>query len=613
MSNSDASLEELLALCLEAGRLGVPIDQVALIEAHPEHADELGEFLAAHAELRRLTTPLSQGDGGEARPEIPPTVIGDRVAGEGETTCNVESSNGCNGWIQLGKYRLIRELGRGGMGVVYEAWQDGVNRPVALKVISAGPFASAEELKRFRTEAEAAANLNHPGLVPIYEVDVCDGRPFYSMELLAGQSLADLSAAGLVPSEKAATIVAQIADAVDFAHRHGVLHRDLKPANVIIDETGRPRVLDFGLAKRFGIADGAIGGTEEQAIRTDEPSTIESGRSHTISAAATGIIPPSPTLPAASFTRTGAILGTPSFMAPEQALGLRTNGPAADVYGLGAILYQLLTGRPPFKGSNPVETLTLVTEGRLEPVRNLNADVPADLAIIVETCLEKEPRHRYRSAAEVSADLRRFLTGEPIRAGGLSLWGRLARAVGQSRHISHFRQWGKTIMGFGLAIFIAHVVMQVLAWTDDDLWPVMLLPRLAMFVVMLAMLRLSRSGSLMPRDAVERLVWVVWTAYLLGYAAAAFATFASGRDHMTVYAYAAALAGAAFFTLGCHVWGACYLVGIAFFIAAPLLAVTPEHAILAFGALWGVSLGALGARYEWLNRVLPAEEKSGNE
>jgi hypothetical protein len=467
------------------------------------------------------------------------------------------------------------------MGVVYEAWQDGVNRPVALKVMSSGPYASAEELRRFRIEAEAAASLSHPGLVPIHEVVVCEGRPFYSMELIDGKNIVELAENETWSCEKIADVVAAVADAVEYAHRRGVLHRDLKPANVLIDSTGRPRVTDFGLAKRLD-ADNML---------------------------------PSPNAPVADapgskfVTRTGAILGTPSFMAPEQAAGQRV-GPPADIYGLGAILYYLLTKRPPFRGATAVETLSLVVEGRLEPVRNCNAGVDRDLAVIVEKCLEKDPSDRYRTAADVADDLRRYAAGEPIRAGGLSLWGRLTRAVGQSRHISHFRQWGRSIIAFGVVIFVAHLAMHLISRAGVSAWWTFLPPRLAMFLALVGILRWSRTGSLLPRDAVERLVWVVWTAYLLAFAAAGLVTAATGREHTSVYPFASVLAGMAFFTLGCHVWGACYLVGGAFFLAAPLLALAPEYAVLGFGSLWGVSLLLLGLRYDRLNRLLPTDDSS---
>jgi hypothetical protein len=405
------------------------------------------------------------------------------------------------------------------------------------------------------------------------------------MEYVPGESLADLAARGSLPCERAASLVAAVADAVEYAHQRGVVHRDLKPANVLIDATGRPRVTDFGLAKRLDVS------------RERQRPGFHAG--------------PAPVADAPgsqSLTRTGAVLGTPSYMAPEQAIGSRDVGPAADVYGLGAILYYLLTGRPPFKAAGPVETLQLVVDARLEPVRSLNSEVPRDLATIAETCLEKDPNDRYRTAADVADDLRRFVAGEPIRAGGLSLWGRLTRAVGQSRHVSHFRHWGRAIMAFGVVIFLAHLSMHLVDRAGYSDWWAFLPARAVMFAILVFVLRRSRTGSLLPRDAVERLVWVVWTAYLLAFAAAGLVTAAAGRSHASVYPFAAVLAGMAFFTLGCHVWGTCYLVGAAFFLVAPLLALAPDIAVLGFGALWGLSLLSLGLRYERLNRTLPAEE-----
>lgn len=554
--------EELLALGIEAERLEVRLDLAALRQRFPSEAAELIEFLGDHAAMRKLA--------GSPTPE-------------GRT----EPPRDNHGGLQLGRYRLIEEIGRGGMGAVHKAWQEGVNRVVAVKIISAGPFASTEEIRRFQLEAEAAAGLSHPGLVPIYESDICDGRPYYSMEYVAGRTLSEAASQDGWSIDHLAAVIAQVAEAVDYAHSQGIIHRDLKPANILVDQSGIPRVTDFGLAKRFS---------------PDEPCPPQES-----SGAAGPMAEPAQTVPPSMRTRTGAILGTPTYMAPEQAAGSTEIGPPADIYSLGAILYERLTGTPPFRATSPVETLALIQEGRLEKISSRNPNVSSDLATIVETCLERDPRDRYRTASDLAEDLRRYVAGEPIQARALSLWGRAARAVGQSRHVSHFRNWGQTIIGFGVTIFVAHLIMQSLFSSGMNSWPAVYLPRVAMFAVLLFFLRASRSGSLLPRDAVERLVWVVWTAYLLAYVAATMVSVVSGGAATSIYQFAAVLAGMAFFTLGCHVWGACYLVGLAFFVAAPLLAVFPEFSALGFGSLWGISLTTLGLRYLWLNRVLPKE------
>jgi serine/threonine-protein kinase len=273
----------------------------------------------------------------------------------------------------FGDYELIDEIARGGMGVVFKARQVKLNRIVALKMILSGELAGEEEVKRFKTEAEAAANLDHPGIVPIYEIGVHNGQHYFSMGFVEGQSLADRVKEGPIPPMEAAEIVKKVTEAIAYAHEKGVIHRDLKPANVLLDANGEPRVTDFGLAKQ---------------VESDS-----------------------------DLTRTGAVMGTPSYMPPEQAAGnLSEIGPPSDVYSLGAVLYELLTGAPPFRGGSPLETLMLVLENELVPPRMLNPTVPRDLAKICLKCLEKLPSERYANAEELSKDLTRFLEGEPVSA-----------------------------------------------------------------------------------------------------------------------------------------------------------------------------------------------------
>jgi tetratricopeptide (TPR) repeat protein/predicted Ser/Thr protein kinase len=278
-------------------------------------------------------------------------------------------------------YEILGVLGRGGMGVVYKARQQGLNRVVALKTLLAGAHGGADELARFRIEAEAVARLQHPNIVQVYEVSEREGQPYLAMEFVDGGGLDKKLDGTPQPPRQAAELMVALARAMHYAHQRGILHRDLKPANVLLTTDGTPKITDFGLAKRL-----------EQ----------DKGQ-----------------------TRTGAIMGTPSYMAPEQAEGKTKHlGPAADVYSLGAVLYDLLTGRPPFRGETVLDTLEQVRT--VEPVRpsRLQPRLPPDLETICLRCLAKEPGKRYGSAGELADDLDRYLAGEPIKARPTPAWER---------------------------------------------------------------------------------------------------------------------------------------------------------------------------------------------
>jgi serine/threonine-protein kinase len=271
-------------------------------------------------------------------------------------------------------YEILGVLGRGAMGVVYKARQRGLKRLVALKMILSGEHASALDLRRFSAEANAVARLQHPGIVQIYEVGEDAGRPFFSLELVDGASLHKKIQGTPLPPAEAARLLQHMAVAMAYAHQHGVIHRDLKPANVLLTSDGMPKIGDFGLAKEI----------EER----------ESG-----------------------LTRTGTVLGTPSYMSPEQAQGQPDEvGPLADVYSLGAILYDMLTGRPPFRGTSVLDTLEQLRTREPVPPMQFQPGVPRDLETICLKCLQKDRARRYASAGDLAADLGRFLRGEPILA-----------------------------------------------------------------------------------------------------------------------------------------------------------------------------------------------------
>lgn len=286
----------------------------------------------------------------------------------------------------FGGYQLLEKIGEGGMGVVYKAKQLELDRLVAVKLLPFGRLSRAEVVQRFRAEAAAAASLQHPNIVAIHEVGEHEGQHYFSMELVPGQTLAELVRDHPLPAKRAAAYVKTIAEAVNYAHQHGVLHRDLKPSNVLIDVNDQPRITDFGLAKRL---------TSDLAPRTSD------------------------------LTLTGQVLGSPNFMSPEQAEGVQAIGPATDIYSLGALLYHLLTRQPPFQAETLTTLLKQVIETEPVPPRLLNPSIPRDLETICLKCLEKEPHRRYTTAQELADELGLFLEDRPIQARPVSLVGKV--------------------------------------------------------------------------------------------------------------------------------------------------------------------------------------------
>jgi tetratricopeptide (TPR) repeat protein/tRNA A-37 threonylcarbamoyl transferase component Bud32 len=373
-------------------------DRVALLADHPDLAADLKAYFAEEDRLNRWAAPLREVSQAAWLDTLP-------LPAESATPSPAGDSGPAAPAERFGDYDLLQMIARGGMGAVYKARHRPLNRLVALKMITAGRFASAAERQRFRNEAEAVAGLDHPNIVPVYEVGEVEGQPFFAMKLVEGGSLAGRWEAYRAAPRDAARLVADVARAVHYAHQHGILHRDLKPSNILLDADGRPHVTDFGLAKRLGGAAGA------------------------------------------ELTQSGAIIGTPAYMAPEQASGRRgTVTTATDVYGLGSVLYALLTGRPPFAQDDVADVLDRLLTRDPEPPGRSNPRLGRDLELICLKCLQKEPGRRYPSALAVAEELERHLEGRPLA---------LTRPVGRGERLWRWCRrnpaWAALALGMTLA------------------------------------------------------------------------------------------------------------------------------------------------------------------
>jgi hypothetical protein len=456
---------------------------------------------------------------------------------------------------------LLGEVGRGGMGVVYKAMDTSLDRVVAVKMVLSGNLSEPDELARFRTEATAAARLQHPHIVKVHRVGVHDGRHFYVMDFIDGPSLAHSLHDGPLPGKAAARHLVTVARAIQHAHDHGVLHRDLKPGNILLDADGQPHVTDFGLAKQMA---------------------SDSGH-----------------------TRTGALLGTPSYMAPEQASGSKELTPATDVYGLGALLYELITARPPFRGETAYDTVMQVLHNDPAPPRLLNPRIDRDLETICLKCLAKAPRDRYASAEGLARDLERYLAGESIEARSLNMLDYVGRALERSQLDVEFRQYGDAVLWFAGIVGSLHLVKH---FAIAGRVPVGLIVGLhaVQFALMLLVLWRYRPKGLMPTSAAERQLWSLWVGYVLTcflVSTQMRAMFGDERMYDNIlYPVYCAITGLAFFVLGATYWGMLYVVAACFFGLSGLLLLDLRWGVLAYGGMWTVALLAVGLRLRKLGR-----------
>jgi serine/threonine-protein kinase len=532
----DLQLAELLEAITRAREHGQPLDVEALAREHPELRADLHQLL----NLAELACEVSR------------SVFASAVTVDQGPLENRSAEPPVRP-PTLGDYELEEELGRGAMGVVYKAWEPALQRYVALKMMLGGEQAAPAEVSRFRSEAQAAAGLSHRHIVPVYHVGESDSRLFFSMKYVEGTTLAALVRQGPLQPRRAARYLTAISRAVQHAHEHGILHRDLKPSNVLIDGEDQPVVTDFGLAKR-----------------------VEGG---------------------ASLTGTGVIVGTPSYMAPEQAAGSPGQvGPASDVYSLGAILYELVTGRPPFQAASVVEVLLMVRGEEPVPPRRLNPAIDADLELICLKCLEKRPSHRYASAAALADDLEAFLQSEPVSARVNSLRYFLSRLLRETHHAPVLENWGALWILHSVKIFLLCAVTNWM-YLEGVNTP---LPYLALWgggLVVWGLLFLHWRRRAGPVTFVERQMVHAWAAGVTASVGTFVVEVLLGRPVLSLSPVLAVIAGMVFLFKAGTLSGWFYVAaGLCFLTAIPM-ALFPSVGPLLFGAVSAVGFLVPGVKY----------------
>jgi serine/threonine protein kinase len=443
---------------------------------------------------------------------------------------------------KLDGYEIIELIGQGGMGVVYKARQLGLNRLIAIKMIQSGINASPQELARFRREAEAVARLAHPNIVQIFEIGEQNGCPFLSLEFVSGGTLAQQIDGTALPPRRVADMLFALAKGVQHAHERGIVHRDLKPGNVLIHADGTPKIADFGLAKHAA------------------------------------------TNPA--HTMTGAIIGSPTYMAPEQAAGNSAEiTPATDVYALGVILYEMLTGRPPFKGDSVIETIQQVREQDPLPPRLVQPKIPRDLETICLKCLEKKPQNRYANAAALARDLHAFLHNEPIHAQSLTILDQVARTISHHGFDERIRGFANWMLCFSPIPVILHSIAFALLVGKPYYATGMIATTSIMFFTLLPLLIGSGMPSLRDIPTWQRKHFLTtWISHLISIGvvlAVVLLVVPADQPNLRLIVYPLwAICASLGFLAHAVEAGFYYVVGAAMFFIAILLALTPTWAPL---------------------------------
>jgi eukaryotic-like serine/threonine-protein kinase len=548
----DRRLAELVNQLADQCRAGERPDIDALLRSAPDLADELrglwatmlvadcvaaGVSSAIDLLARELERPVEAARANDGAGHDRTTSLSD-PQGAGLSAKNNPSQ------VLFGDYQVLEELGRGGMGVVYRARQLSLGRDVALKVLLRGRSPSTSDLARFRTEAESAARLDHPAIVPIYEVGLHEGQPFFTMKYVAGTTLSQRLAEGPMPPRDAAAILAPICRAIHYAHERGVLHRDLKPSNILIDEEGRPHVSDFGLAKR---------------VEDEEHLTLS-----------------------------GAVLGTPAYMSPEQAAGKRGNlSPASDVYSLGTVLYQMLTGHPPFQAASPIETVLLVLEQEPLPPRLANPRADRELEMIALKCLQKPADMRYPTAKALAEDLEAYLADEPTAARSGLFSQVVARVFRETHHATVLENWGVLWMWHSLALLITCVLTNILQWRGTT----SPLPFLALWIAGLgtwAMIFWSLRRRAGPVTFVERQIAHVWASSMVSIALLFVVEMILGLPVLSLSPVLALTSGMIFLVKAGTLTGQFYFQSAALFVTALVMAALERAQIDVGITLFGV-------------------------
>jgi len=555
----EQQLSEVFQTLLEQVEQGRTIHWGEVTSQYPELARELRELVGAAQMARVLGGTSSVPFPDPGVPESPPAT---------------------RPLHDFADYEQLVEIGRGGMGIVYRAHQRSLNRDVALKMMVRGVFATPDDFRRFRTEAESAAKLSHPHIVSVYEVGEQAGLPYFSMQLVEGETLAQrISRHPLAPRE-AAKLLIPVCRAIAYAHRNGILHRDLKPSNILLDQVGHPYVSDFGLARIV---------REEELLQSPLEGTSSSS------------------VPAVeafrSLTRTGAILGTPGYMAPEQAIGDPSQiGPATDIYSLGAVLFALLTGRSPFQCASPADAVIMALEHEPPPPRLLNPAIDVDLEMIVLKALQKPTDLRYVTADDFADDLQAFLNNEPVAARSSRLADVLSRAFRPTHHAGILRNWGVLWMWHSLVLLVLCLTtnyMQFLKVTSR-------LPYVGLWTIGLGTWGLAfwsmrhRAG---PVTFVERQIAHLWAASMASSTMLFLIEELLGLKVLSLSPVLALFAASVFVGKAGVLSGEFYIQAIVMFLCAIPMALFPDFGLTIFGLVSALTFFIPGWKFHRELRV----------